>query len=97
MTKERKQPGVASEPQPPEFQEEELYEEPQRITAKATIGVVVALASLVIIGAVGYVWLTPGLTFRDLLPASGTAPEEPDAGDHATKISATGNRPSAQN
>lgn len=43
--------------------EQELYEEPPRTTWKDTLGVLVALLALAVIGYVGYVWLTPGKTF----------------------------------
>lgn len=56
--------------------EEEYYEEPPRMSALDAIGVFVALVLLAVIGVGGYVWLTPGLGFGDLLPHRGKAADE---------------------
>ncbi|MEZ5338841.1 MAG: nitrous oxide reductase accessory protein NosL [bacterium] len=55
----------------PDMQEEELfYEEAPRSSLAEGIGVAVALLALFVIGIAGYVWLTPGLEFADLLRRS---------------------------
>ncbi|GEM_PF-2229467 len=48
--------------------EPELYEEPPRMTARDAAGVILALVALTVIGVAGYIWLTPGKGFADLLP-----------------------------
>lgn len=51
--------GVPGDPELDEG-DGELYEEPPRMTAMDTIGVVIALVALLVIGWGGYLWLTPG-------------------------------------
>lgn len=55
-------------------EEPELYEEPPRMTAKDAAGVILALVALTVIGVAGYIWLTPGMGFADLLP--GRTPQQ---------------------
>ncbi|HES58679.1 MAG TPA: hypothetical protein ENO21_04545 [Firmicutes bacterium] len=43
----------------------ELYEEPPKMTVKDTVGVIVALLALFVIGWLGYLWLTPGRSLAD--------------------------------
>jgi len=57
-------------------EEEEFYEEPPRMGALDAVGVFVALLLLGVIGVAGYVWLTPGLNFSNLLPGGGSAAED---------------------
>ncbi|MCH7472236.1 nitrous oxide reductase accessory protein NosL [bacterium] len=47
--------------------DEELYEEPPKLTGRDIGGVIVALVALACIGLAGYVWITPGLGFAGLL------------------------------
>ncbi|MCB1218201.1 nitrous oxide reductase accessory protein NosL [bacterium] len=55
----------------PDMQDEELYyEEAPRSSLAEGIGVAVALLALFVIGYAGYVWLTPGVEFADLLHRS---------------------------
>lgn len=51
-------------------QDDQLYEEPPRMTVKDTIGVIVALLALFVIGWLGYLWLTPGKSIGDALTFS---------------------------
>lgn len=48
-----------------------LYEEPPRMGWRDTVGVVIALIALVIIGIEGYIWLTPGMTLSKFLGQDG--------------------------
>lgn len=52
-----------------EAEEPELYEEPPRMTGRDAGGVILALVALTVIGVAGYIWLTPGKGFADLLPS----------------------------
>ena len=55
----------------------ELYEEPPRTSRGSMLGVFAALVALVIIGLAGYIWLTPGLTFDNLLHRQGATRQTP--------------------
>jgi nitrous oxide reductase accessory protein NosL len=96
---EDKQPDSTVQPDPAAADgEEELYEVPPRMTVGDTVGVVVALIALLVIGWLGYLWLTPGKSLADAFrfggssdPANTTMAEMQDgtAGDAAA---ATENR-----
>lgn len=60
--------------------EPELYVEPARMTTRDTVGVVIALIALAIIGVGGYVWLRPDLDARTLLASRMAARERPARG-----------------
>jgi hypothetical protein len=47
------------------------------MTGKDAFGVVVALVALVLIGAAGYVWMTPGVSFSALIPSASKVAVEP--------------------
>ena len=53
--------------------EELHYEEAPRSSAADNIGIFIALVALVVIGYVGYVWLTPGMEVRDILASGGSS------------------------
>lgn len=83
-------------PENPELDEGDgqLYEEPPRMSAMDTIGVVVAVVALLVIGWCGYLWLTPGKSLADFLSfaphksaaeaTSASAPKEMASADHVT-------------
>jgi nitrous oxide reductase accessory protein NosL len=50
-----------------ELEEPELYVEPARMRTKDTVGVVLALLALALIGIGGYIWLNPALGIENLL------------------------------
>jgi len=67
---------------------DEHYEEPAPMTRKDAFGVVIALIGLVLIGAAGYIWMTPGVSFSALIPSASKVAAEP-AVDHQSAPVAT--------
>ncbi len=61
------EPAGAMPPAPSDDEEPLLYEEAPRLGWRDTLGVVVALIALAVIGVAGYIWLTPGMTFAKFL------------------------------
>jgi hypothetical protein len=90
MSEHKEEPGTTAEQRSSGPPEAEHYEEPPRMAIRDTIGVVVALVLLAVIGVAGYVWLTPGLSFSDLFPAGGTSAHEVEAGSPPAAIPAPG-------
>jgi hypothetical protein len=59
--------------------EDEHYEVLTPMRRKDVLGVVIALAALVLIGAVGYIWLTPGMNISTFFHSGGKAVPVPIA------------------
>ena len=56
------------------FSEPELYVEPTQMAPRDTLGVVVALVALALIGVSGYIWLNPKLDVHSLLALRAAKP-----------------------
>jgi nitrous oxide reductase accessory protein NosL len=82
------EPVIAASGAAPELHEQELYVEPAQMARRDTIGVVVALLALALIGAAGYVWLNPNLDFGTLRLAGRPAAPPPvvAAADHPEHV-----------
>ncbi len=61
--------------------DELLYEEPPLMTPKDSMGVAVAVVALVVIGILGYNWLTPNSPAQQVSPPASTEPEVIDMPD----------------
>jgi nitrous oxide reductase accessory protein NosL len=80
-------------PVPPAWDEEpELYVEPHPLRTSDTVGVVVALLALAVIGISGYIWLNPDLTAATVLARVRTPQQTVEPAVFKADVDAAGER-----